>query len=463
MIAHRRTEWNFALERAVDWARALKKPLVVFEPLRCDYEWNCDRFHQFVIQGMADNARRLAKKPVLYYPFAETKRGGGKALLAALAKQACVVISDDFPCFFLPHMIAAASRQIPVHFELVDSNGILPIRATNKYFSRAFDFRRFLQRELTPHLAEFPKADPLARVRIPKLAALPSSITRKWPAAEVEKLAANPAALAKLPIDHEVVAVTEAGGAVAGNRRLRQFLDHQLASYGKLRNEPEQEATSGLSTYLHFGHISPHQVFVEVMGRAKWSPAKISGKVTGSTTGWWGATTPAEAFVDQLITWRELGFNSCVRHDSYDKYESLPDWAQKTLADHAKDRREHKYSLQQFEAAETHNPLWNAAQRQLVREGRIHNYLRMVWGKKILHWSGSPREALDIMIELNNKYAIDGRDPNSYSGIFWILGRYDRAWGPERPVFGKIRYMSSRNTAKKFRVAGYLAKYGPAE
>jgi deoxyribodipyrimidine photo-lyase len=167
----------------------------------------------------------------------------------------------------------------------------------------------------------------------------------------------------------------------------------------------------------------------------------------------------AEARLDELVTWRELGFNMAARRDDYDRYESLPDWARKTLEKHQRDRRPTVYSLEDFEAAATHDPLWNAAQRQLVREGRIHNYLRMLWGKKILEWSASPRDALETMIELNNRFALDGRDPNSYSGIFWCLGRYDRAWGPERPIFGTVRYMSSENTARKLHVTQYLRRY----
>ena len=168
----------------------------------------------------------------------------------------------------------------------------------------------------------------------------------------------------------------------------------------------------------------------------------------------------AERFLDQLITWRELGYNMCSKRKDYADFDSLPEWARETLQKHAPDPRPHVYSMADFEAARTSDPLWNAAQRQLVREGRIQNYLRMVWGKKILEWSPSPREALAIMIELNDKYALDGRDPNSYSGIFWTLGRYDRPWAPERPIFGKVRYMSSRNTERKLRLRNYLERYG---
>jgi len=151
--------------------------------------------------------------------------------------------------------------------------------------------------------------------------------------------------------------------------------------------------------------------------------------------------------------------NFCQRRNDYDQFESLPAWALKTLRLHTRDQRSYVYTLEQFERAKTHDPLRNAAQTQLVREGRIHNYLRMLWGKKILEWTRSPAKALEIMVELNNKYALDGRDPNSYSGIFWCLGRYDRPWGPERPVLGTVRYMSSENTARKFNVRGYVQEY----
>ena len=182
----------------------------------------------------------------------------------------------------------------------------------------------------------------------------------------------------------------------------------------------------------------------------------------GSREGWWGAAPEVESFLDELITWREVGYNMCALTDNFDQYESLPEWARTTLEQHAGDPREYIYTLEEFESAATHDELWNAAQNQLVREGRIHNYLRMLWGKKIFEWSPSAPEALDVLIELNNKYALDGRNPNSYSGIFWCLGRYDRAWGPERPVYGKIRYMSSDNTARKVKVKDYVAHYNSA-
>jgi len=462
MIAFRRAEWNFSLQRAVHWAVELKKPLVVLEALRCGYRWASDRLHQFVIQGMADNARQLGRKPVLYYPYLEPQPGAGRGLLAAWAQRACVVVSDDFPCFFLPRMIASAARQVPVRLELVDSNGLLPLRAADRVFARAFDFRRFLQQNLRPHLDEFPEPDPLAGARLPRLDAPPAQIVRRWPAGDLSVWNDQPSRLADLPIDHRVPVTTTRGGARTAQAVLRRFVADRLPLYALRRNQPEEEVASGLSPYLHFGHISAHQVFREVTLRDGWSPAAIAARATGSSRGWWGAREEVESFLDELITWRELGYNMCSRREDYDQYDSLPDWARQTLAEHAGDRREHVYTGEQFAAAQTHDPLWNAAQTQLLREGRIHNYLRMLWGKKILQWSPRPADALATMIELNNRFALDGRNPNSYSGIFWVLGRYDRPWGPERPVFGKIRYMSSENTARKVSVQAYLRKYAPA-
>ena len=397
---------------------------------------------------------------ILYDPYLEDASGRGKGLLETLAKEACVVVTDDFPAFFLPRMISAASTRLGVFLELVDSNGLLPLRGADQIFKTAYAFRRFLQKNLPEYLTEHPGAYPLKGLRLPVLEAVPRDILRKWPPTVLKSGKKMKELLAKLPIDHRVGVVEGEGGAVRGERKLQEFLENGLCVYTQKRNDPEMEVTSGLSPYLHFGHISAHRIFHEVAKKEGWFFDRMAPGADGRRQGWWGMGENAEAFLDQLITWRELGFNMCSKTQDYDRYESLPTWALDTLSQHEGDVRPVLYTQKELESASTHDALWNAAQRQLVREGRIHNYLRMLWGKKILEWSPTPKEALKIMIELNNKYALDGRDPNSYSGIFWILGRYDRAWGPERPIFGKIRYMSSRNTARKLRVKGYLKRYG---
>ncbi|MEO6707950.1 MAG: deoxyribodipyrimidine photolyase [Planctomycetota bacterium] len=460
MTAARRTRWNFALERAVELARDLRKPLVVLEALRVDYPYASDRLHRFVLDGMRANEQAFAGKKVLYHAYVEPAVGAGKGLLQALARDACAVVTDNYPCFFLPAMLARARRDVRVRFEAIDSNGLLPIRAAGRAFARAHDFRRFAQRELAPHLEQPPHPDPLSRVDLPRLANLPASITRHWPQAEAKLLAGSAAALASLPIDHSVAPTDLEGGASAGARVLRRFVREGLGRYAEERNDPDSEGTSGLSPYLHFGHVSAHQILESVASHEGWSLGEISDSTTGKRAGWWRMSAPAEAFLDQLVTWRELGFNACVHVSGYDRYDSLPNWARVTLAQHAGDKRPQSYALARFERAETHDELWNAAQNQLRRQGLIHSYLRMLWGKKILHWSRSPRAALSTMIELNDKYALDGRDPNSYSGILWILGKYDRAWGPERPIFGKVRYMTSESTRRKLHVEEYLRRWG---
>jgi deoxyribodipyrimidine photo-lyase len=459
MTANRRVGWNFSFERAVEWAEELQKPLVVLEALRCGYKWASDRLHRFVLDGMEDNARRLAKTAVHYYPYVERRPDAGKGLLKAWAQEASVLVTDDFPSFFLPKMVNAAARQLPVRLEKVDSNGLLPMRVADKVYARAYDFRRFIQKALPEHLLEVPETDPLQGAELRRLAALPDGIEKRWPRSSADLLQGK-AGVDDFPIDHSVPVVDYKGGRVAALATLKSFLSEKFDNYDALRNEPEQNATSGLSPYLHFGHISVHEIFAAIVEQEGWSPARLSDRASGSRSGWWGMRKAAEAFMDELVTWRELGYNMCWQKDDYDRFESLPDWAQATLMEHASDPREFVYSLQEFETSQTHDPLWNAAQTQLVREGRIHNYLRMLWGKKILEWSAKPQDALGTMIELNNKYAVDGRNPNSYSGIFWVLGRYDRAWGPERPIFGKIRYMSSENTARKLKIKNYIQKYG---
>jgi len=215
-----------------------------------------------------------------------------------------------------------------------------------------------------------------------------------------------------------------------------------------------------MSPYFHFGHISTHEVFEKLVKHESWSPEQIKPNLVGRREGWWGGSLNFDSFLDELITWRELGYHTCVRRANYNQYSSLPEWAVKTLQEHATDEREHVYSLDQLTYSETHDEIWNAAQNQLREQGIIQNYLRMLWGKKILEWSPNPQIALSYMITLNDRYALDGRDPNSYSGVFWVLGRYDRAWGPERDIYGKIRYMTSDSAARKFNLKPYLEKWG---
>jgi len=458
MTASRRLGWNFSLQRAVEWAAELNQPLVILEALRCDYPWASDRLHRFALEGMADNAKRASAASVLYFSYVEAAPGEGRGLLAALGNSAGVVVTDDYPTFFIPRMVETAAARLSVRLEKVDSNGLMPMRRPGQAFKTAHAFRRFLQKTLPDQFDALPEPDPLGVAELVKLEALPKPITDRWPDATATLKSDLGKLLSSLSIDHTVSPGAAPGGGAAAESVLRRFLDTRLGDYSD-RNHPDRPVSSDLSAYLHFGHVSSQRIFAEIASRESWDIDALSPTANGARSGWWGMSSSAESFLDQLVTWRELSFNACVYLEDYDRYASLPEWARATLDAHASDPRPYLYTPGELEEASTHDHIWNAAQTQLVREGRLHNYLRMLWGKKILEWSATPEYAAETMIELNNKYALDGRDPNSYSGIFWCLGRYDRAWGPERPIFGKIRYMSSENTARKLRLSEYLKRY----
>ncbi|MEL6899061.1 MAG: deoxyribodipyrimidine photolyase, partial [Planctomycetota bacterium] len=301
--------------------------------------------------------------------------------------------------------------------------------------------------------------DPLHNVDLPTLRSLPERFASHWQASDLDHLLCHDG-LDHIPIDHDVKPSPIAGGHASAQQRLKKFLGGMIDVYDEDRNQPDLDGSSQLSAHLHFGHISAQQIVHELFENDSWTTDQMASQANGKNHSFWNASKGVEAYLDQILTWREIGFNMAWRHpDTYDRFDALPEWALKTIDEHAADDRPQIYSLQQFENAETHDELWNAAQRQLTSVGIIHNYMRMLWGKKILHWTASARDAFDIMVHLNNKYALDGRDPNSYSGIMWVLGRYDRAWGPEREIFGKLRYMTSDSTRKKVKLKKYLQRF----
>ena len=241
---------------------------------------------------------------------------------------------------------------------------------------------------------------------------------------------------------------------------MHAFVKRKLSRYHEDRSHPDDDVASGLSFWLHFGHVSPHAVWAAVMEQSSWTKEKMAPKATGSRAGFWNASDAADSFIDELVTWRELGLQRCHHTSNFDRYEGLPAWARKTLEEHMRDPRSHLYTRAQLEAGETNDVVWNAAMRELRETGRIQNYLRMVWGKKTLEWFAHPRDAFETLVYLNDKYAVDGRDPNGYTNIGWVFGAYDRAWGPEREIFGKVRYMTSAATVKKLRMKGWLSRWG---
>ena len=445
MVANRRTRANPALQHAIDLAHRHGRPLVVLEALRSGYRWANDRHHQFVIDGMQDNRAALEASGVAVVTYVEPRAGAGQGLLEALAARAVEVVTDFWPGFFVPRMQAAAAHRIDCPVVAVDGIGLLPMAATERAYPTAHGLRRYLQKVL-PDLLWFPDEAPLDAYR-GGIAPL-GSVADHWPSA------AHPG---EIDLDHSVAPVGR-GGPIAGETVVQRFLSTRLPRYATDRRDLDDDASSGLSPYLHYGHVSAADVVRRVLEAEAWSPDKFRN--TKGSRGWWGVSEAAEGFLDEIVTWRDVGhvFATHRPHD-YDTFDSIPDWAKTTLAEHAGDPRA-VVDPEQLEAAESPDPLWNAAQRQLIRDGVIHNAVRMLWGKLVLAWSATPRQAFETLTHLNNKYALDGRDPNSASGIAWVFGRHDRAWGPERPIYGKVRYMTSRSTRAKLRNRTWLERYG---
>ncbi|MFT4703918.1 MAG: deoxyribodipyrimidine photo-lyase [Bradymonadia bacterium] len=457
MIAHRRSRYHFGVQRAVELANEHGVGVVVLEALRVGYPWASDRLHRYIIDGMEDNAHSFEHPGVRYLSYVERVEGAGRGLLACLADDAVAVVTDEFPCFFLPKMVAAAGRKLPVRLEAVDTNGVMPLRSVPRAFARAVDFRRWLQKSSHEHLQTFPEAEPLSSLHHPTLPAVAERVFSDW---SVCDRGAPSILLSELPIDHTVGVVEERGGENVARQMLDTFITRALPRYAEARNHPDDDVASGLSPALHFGHVSAHEIVRRVWDSEGFEPTNLPEKGRGSREGWWGLSPAAEGFLDQIITWRELGYAFAHHTEDHDSYDALPTWALRSLDEHSGDERETLYTFEELDQAKTHDDIWNAAQRQLRQTGRMHNYLRMLWGKRVITWTQSPREAAEILVELNNRYALDGRNPNSYSGIFWVFGRFDRAWGPERPVYGKIRYMTSDSTRRKLRLKKYLQEFG---
>ncbi len=459
MQINRRFQYNFALEHAVEWANKLGKPLLIFEGLSCDYPWASDRFHHFVMDGMRENLEYAKEHGLNYYSYLEDKTDSGNGLLSSLAENASVVIADEYPVFKVREHNQEIPERLDVRYITVDSNGIVPLGLTDKAPYNAYFFRKIMQRNFKECFKYFPQRRPLDDLENNEKVTLAIEFAKKYPSAE--QYLANPNAfIEKLPINHQVGKISMNGSRRAALEKMDEFIQYGLSKYDDKRNDPDEEATSGLSPWLHYGKISSYEIVNTVLEHQPegWGMGNITFN-KGSAGGFFNGDPNVDSFLDQVITWREVGFHFAHHEPDYDQYDSLPDWALETLEKHKNDPREYIFTLEEFAQSQTHDEIWNAAQTQLREEGVMHNYLRMLWGKKVLEWTPNPETALAYLIELNNRYAVDGRDPNSYSGIFWIFGRFDRAW-QERPIYGKTRYMTSESTRRKLKIRQYLDKYG---
>lgn len=459
MQINRRFHYNFALEYAVGWANKLDKPLLILEAFSCDYPWATDRSHTFMMQGMKEHLDYATEQDLNYVSFVEEEPGQYEKLLKDLTSNASVLVTDEYPVFIMRERNEKYPKEMDLPYITVDSNGLIPLGLTDKDPYSAYFFRKIMQKHFIEAYTHPPKQNPLNELESNEKIDLDDSFFEDLPDAR-DALNNIPEFISGLDIDHDVHPIDLNGTRSAATGMLGQFIKNALLEYDDKRNDPDENKTSQLSPWLHFGKISEHEIVQAVLDHQPegWDLDKITFN-KGSTGGFFNGDPNVDGFLDEVITWREVGYHFAHHRPDYDQISSLPDWVQKTMDEHRDDPREYVYSYDEFKNSQTHDEIWNAAQTQLREEGIIHNYLRMLWGKKIIEWTPDYETAAEYMIDLNNIYAIDGRDPNSYSGIFWCLGRFDRAW-QERPIFGKLRYMTSESTQKKVKLKQYLDKYG---
>ena len=427
MQMYKRLDNNHSLIYAIRRANELKLPLVVYEGLKYYYPWASDRIHTFILEGVEEKRKAFEALGIRYVFYLQQDASSPKNTVAALARDAALIVTDDFPCFIIPeHNRRIAERaEIPVF--TVDSNGVVPMSKFDKEEYAAYTIRPKIKKLLD----RFLKPLPFESIEIPSVGLEIDCPETLVTADNIRDL------VAACDIDHTVPASEHyRGGTIEGRERLRKFVDEILPDYDTARSKPDRDGSSRLSAYLHFGYLSPLEIALAVRD----------------------ADAPQEsidAYLEELIVRRELSYNMTLFNDKYDSLEALPAWVHKTMRAHAGDERQYVYSLEQLENGETQDELWNAAQREMVVTGEMHNYVRMLWGKNVIAWSPSYEVAFETLVHLNNKYCLDGRNPNSYCGILWCFGKHDRPW-MERPVFGQIRYMTSGSTGKKFDSKKYI-------
>ena len=426
MQMFKRASHNYALNFAIQMANERGMPLVVYEGLRFDYPWANDRLHTFILEGVTEKKREFAERGIRYVFYLQRNKREPKNAVAHLAKEAALIVTDDYPCFIIPHHNKRIGQfELPVF--AVDANGMIPLSAFPKEEYAAYTIRPKINRLLP---------DVPRRIITPALKKLRPNLHVDCPETDVSNREISNL-IAQCNIDHSVKpSRLYKGGTANGRKRLRHFVEEILQHYDKTRNEPSIDGSSRLSPYLHFGFLSIQEV-VETVER---SDAPRASK---------------HAFLEEAIVRRELSFNLTRHNPNYDSLKALPEWALKTMRDHKDDERPELIDAERIEAGETYDELWNAAQKELVSTGLLHNYVRMLWGKKVIEWQRTYEMAFELLVHLNNKYALDGRDPNSYAGILWCFGKHDRPWF-NREIFGSIRYMSSNSMAKKFRAKKYI-------
>ena len=420
MQSSHRTEENPALRYAIERADQAHLPLIVYFGLWQSYPEANLRHFWFMLEGLAEVGHSLESRGIRFVLRTEPPDKG----VCALAKNAAVVIVDRGYLRLQQSWYHTVAEQCRCLLVQVEGNVVVPVEvASQKEEYSAATFRPKITRLLDRFLHSAETGSPQR-----------SSLSLDLPTLADESIEAL---LLPLNIDRTVPASgLFTGGTAEANRRFEQFLKNRLDGFADNRNDPGGDGGSDMSPYLHFGQVSPVTL------------ALLAQEQGGSGT---------PAFLEELIVRRELAVNFVRYNDHYDTFKSLPAWAQKTLALHQADQREYGYSLDELERAATHDPYWNAAQQEMMKTGKMQGYMRMYWGKKILEWSKTPQDAYSAALHLNNKYEIDGRDPNGYAGVAWCFGKHDRPWG-EREISGMVRYMNAQGLKRKFAMDRYLEK-----
>jgi deoxyribodipyrimidine photo-lyase len=420
MQAAQRAEWNHALEYAIGEANAAGLPVVAFFGLTDSFPEANLRHYHFMLEGLRETRAALEARGIkLVIRHTAPDEGA-----TAMARQASVVVTDRGYLRIQRKWRDRVAAAIPCPLVQVETDVVVPVEeASHREEYAAATLRPKIKRLLATYLR------PVSRVRPSK-----DSLGLALASLDIGDL---PAVLVGLKIDRAVGPATEfTGGTAEAKRRLKRFIRTGLDRFAESRNDPGRDRLSGMSPYLHFGQISPLYVALQVLK-------------TGSKS--------AEAYIEELVVRRELSMNFVLHNPRYDSWAGLPAWARKTLEGHEADRRQYSYGLSALEGARTHDPYWNAAQTEMVKTAKMHGYMRMYWGKKIIEWSRSPAVALKTALYLNNKYELDGRDPNGFTGVAWCFGKHDRPWGA-REIFGNVRYMSQDGLRRKFDIEAYLER-----
>ncbi len=428
MQMFKRTSHNHALIWAIRKANELKLPLVVYEGLKYYYPWASDRLHTFILEGVEEKRREFERLGIRYIFYLQKDESSPKNTVAKLARDAALIVTDDFPCFIIPGHNRRIAKRAEIAVHAVDSNGIIPMSKFEKEEYAAYTIRPKIKKLLPSYLKPFAEET------------VENDSTNIYIDASFETVVTADGIaelVSQSDIDHSVKpSPVYHGGTANGRERLMKFVEEILPDYDNARNKPDRDGSSRLSAYLHFGFLSPLEIALAVQDADAPQESK-------------------DAYLEELIVRRELSYNMTRHNPKYESLAALPDWVHKTMRAHADDEREVTYTLEELEAGQTHDELWNACQREMVLTGEMHNYVRMLWGKNVIAWSRSYEEAFETLVHLNNKYCLDGRNPNSYAGILWCFGKHDRPW-MERPVFGQIRYMTSGSTGRKFDSKKYI-------